>query len=474
MTVTKPSIDQRTIAVHENLAAQIQAELGQNIFLCYQCLKCSNGCPLSDFFDYQPHQIMRLLQLGEDQSALQAQTPWLCASCQTCSTRCPQGLDIAAIMAYLTRQTRARRMKPKVPQVDAVNRAFLRGIRLWGRIYEIGLMAEVKLRTGQIREDMDLGMRMLRKGKLSLLPEWARPPRRPRPVAAPRQTLGYYPGCSLHSTAVEYDLSTQAVCHALGIRLYEPPGWICCGSTPIHRSHPQEALRLPLENLRLVAESGLEEVIMPCAACFNHHKMALYEVREHPERLRTLSHAPALEIIQRVRVRSLLEAIFEHVGTESLRAQVRQPLQGLRLVCYYGCLLTRPPEVTGAPRPENPMQMEALLEVTGAEVRDWSYKTVCCGATHSLTRPDIVLDLSHTLIEQAQRAGAEAIAVACPLCHANLDARQFQMKLEKPLPVLYFTQLLGLALGVPTNRLGLEKNLVDVRPLFREKGLLIS
>ncbi len=474
MTVTKLPIDQRTIAAHENLAAQLQAELGQNIFLCYQCLKCSNGCPLSDFFDRQPHQIMRLLQLGEDQSALQAQTPWLCASCQTCSTRCPQGLDIAAIMAYLTRQARARRMKPKVPQVDAVNRAFLRGIRLWGRIYEIGLMAEVKLRTGQIREDMELGMRMLRKGKLSLLPEWARPPRRPRPVAAPRPILGYYPGCSLHSTAVEYDLSAQAVCHALGIFLYEPPGWICCGSTPIHRSHPQEALRLPLENLRLVAESGLEEVVMPCAACFNHHKMALYEVREHPERLRTLPHVPSLEIIRRVRVRSLVEAIFEHVGTELLRAQVQQPLQGLRLVCYYGCLLTRLPEVTEASHPENPMQMDALLDVTGAEVRDWSYKTVCCGATHSLTRPDIVLDLSRTLIEQAQRAGAEAIAVACPLCHANLDARQFQMKLEKPLPVLYFTQLLGLALGLPANRLGLEKNLVDARPLFREKGLLTS
>lgn len=307
-----------------------------------------------------------------------------------------------------------------------------------------------------------------------MLPEWARPPRRPRPVAAPRQTLGYYPGCSLHSTAVEYDLSTQAVCRALGLRLYEPPGWLCCGSTPIHRSQPREALRLPLENLRLVAESGLEEVVMPCAACFNHHKMALYEMREHPERLRALPDAPALEMARSVRVRSLVEAIFEHVGTESLRAQVRRPLQGLRLVCYYGCLLTRPPEVTEAPHPENPTQMEALLEATGAEVRDWSYKTFCCGATHSLTRPDIVLDLSRMLIEQAQRAGAEAIAVACPLCHANLDARQFQMKLEKPLPVLYFTQLLGLALGLSAHELGLEKNLVDVRPLLGEKGLLPS
>lgn len=471
--MTWQSLDQRIVS-SESLAGHLQDELGQNVFLCYQCLKCSNGCPLGNYFDRQPHQILRLLQLGEDQSALQAQTPWLCASCQTCSTRCPQGLDIPAIMLYLTRVARARGLRPRVPEVHAVDRAFLNEVRLWGRVYELGLMAEVKLRTGRIRQDMDLGMRMLRKGKLSLLPEWARPPRRVRPVEEPHQTLGYYPGCSLHSTAVEYDRSTRAVCQALGMRLYEPPGWLCCGSTPIQRAEPVEALRLPLENLRLLAESGLDEVIMPCAACFNHHKMALYEVRHNEERLRALPASLALQAVQRVRVRSLVEALFEHIGPEQLRARVRRPLKGVRVVCYYGCLLTRPPEITEAAHPENPTQMEALLEAAGAEVRDWSYKTTCCGATHSLTRPDIVLDLSRALIEQAQRAGADLIAVACPLCHANLDARQFQMKLPVLLPVLYLTQLLGLALGLAEEQLGLEKNLVDARPLLREKGVLAA
>lgn len=471
MTLRSP--DQH-MALSESLAGRLQGELGQNVFLCYQCLKCSNGCPLGNYFDRQPHQILRLLQLGDDQSALQAQTPWLCASCQTCNTRCPQGLDIPAIMAYLTRAARARGIRPRVPQVHAADRAFFNEVRLWGRVYELGLMAEVKLRTGQIRQDMDLGMRMLRKGKISLLPEWARPPRKVRPVEEAHQTLGYYPGCSLHSTAVEYDLSTRAVCQALGLRLYEPPGWLCCGSTPLHRSEPAEAMRLPLENLRLVAESGLEEVVMPCAACFNHHKRALYEARQHGEHVRALPLAFDLHQVQRVRVRSLVEALFEHVGPEQLRARIQRPLKGVRVVCYYGCLLTRPPEVTEAIHPENPTQMEALLEATGAEVRDWSYKTTCCGATHSLTRPDIVLDLSRTLIEQARCVGADLIAVACPLCHANLDARQFQMKLESPLPVLYFTQLLGLALGLSTSSLGLEKNLVEARPLLRQKGVLAA
>ncbi len=139
------------------------------------------------------------------------------------------------------------------------------------------------------------------------------------------------------------------------------------------------------------------------------------------------------------------------------------------MVCYYGCLLTRPPQVTDAPHPENPTDMDQLMTALGAEVRDWSYKTSCCGAAHSLTRPDIVLKLSSGLIEHAREAGAEAIVVACPLCHMNLDARQFQMKLTEPVPVLYFTQLMALALGVP-DKAALNKNLVDPRPMLASEG----
>jgi heterodisulfide reductase subunit B len=144
----------------------------------------------------------------------------------------------------------------------------------------------------------------------------------------------------------------------------------------------------------------------------------------------------------------------------------------LKLVCYYGCLLTRPPQVTGARHPENPVELDELMAALGAEVHDWSYKTVCCGAAHSLTRPDIVLKLSSSLIEQAHLAGADAIVVACPLCHTNLDARQFQMGLEEPMPVLFFTQLMALALGLPVKEAMLQKNLIDPRPLLQEKGLV--
>ncbi len=142
------------------------------------------------------------------------------------------------------------------------------------------------------------------------------------------------------------------------------------------------------------------------------------------------------------------------------------------MVTYYGCLLTRPPEITEVEHPENPTDMDELMSAVGAEVRDWSYKTSCCGAAHSLSRPDIVISLSRGLIEHAQAAGAEAIVVACPLCHMNLDARQMQMELEETMPILYFTQLMSLALGLPAKDAVLQKNLVDARPLLKEKRII--
>jgi len=136
--------------------------------------------------------------------------------------------------------------------------------------------------------------------------------------------------------------------------------------------------------------------------------------------------------------------------------------------------LTRPPQVTEAEHPENPTDMDELLTALGAEVHDWSYKTVCCGAANSLTRPDIVLKLSGALVQHARESGADVIAVACPLCHVNLDARQFQMGLEQTMPVMFFTQLMAIALGLPEKAAILNKNLVDPRPLLRSKELLAA
>ncbi len=466
------NINDEPITINSKLAKRIQEELGQNVFLCYQCVKCSSGCPIGKYFDWQPNQIMRAVQLGQEEIALASQTPWLCAGCQTCATRCPQGLDITAVMDFLAREALDRGIEPQVPQVEQFNEAFMRQIRWWGRAYELGLTAELKMRSHEFSEDLDLGMKMLRKNKLPVFPGFVRTPRKVKPVPGAADAIAYYPGCSLHATAKEFNESATAVCRSLDMNLIEPKGWICCGSSAAHRCDPEAAARLPMENLALIEKSGFKEVTMPCAACFNRHKTALYEIRHHQDRKDRVNEAIGYEYQDSVRVATLSETILNHVDLAGVRQKVKKPLAGLRVVCYYGCLLTRPPQVTEASQPENPTDIDDLMSALGAEAVDWSYKTVCCGASHSLTRKDIVLDLSSNLIQQAQAVSADVIAVACPLCHTNLDARQFQMGLDEPTPVLFFTQLMALALGLPEKATALHKNLVDPRPLLKTRGLL--
>ena len=472
MTDETKSAD-RITSINPELARRIQDELGQNVYLCYQCVKCSSGCPVAEFFDWQPNQIMRALQLGQEDIALQSETPWLCASCQTCTTRCPQDLDIAGIMEFLTREALERGIKPPVTEVKIFNDAFMREVRIWGRAYEPGLMVEMKLRDpGSMFNDIDLYTRMLKKMKVSFIPSFGHPPRNVKPVPNAVKTVAYYPGCSLESTSTEFNESAKSVCAALDLNLFEPKGWVCCGATAAHRSDPETGLRLPLENLALIERSGFSEVTMPCAACFNRHKAAQYEIRHDESRWQAMDEVLDYHYQDSVKVNTLIETILQHVGEEKIAEKVQKPLENLKVVCYYGCLLTRPPQVTEAENPENPTDMDELVAALGAEVLDWSYKTCCCGAAHSLTRPDIVVKLSGNLVTHARQAGADVIAVACPLCHINLDARQFQMDVEEPMPIMFFTQLMSLALGLPEKEAVLHKNMVDPRPLLREKGII--
>ena len=463
------------ITISGDLAKRIQAEIGQNVYLCYQCVKCTSGCPVAEYFDWQPNQIMRAVQLGQEDIALESQTIWLCAACQTCSTRCPQGLDIAAIMEFLAREALARGIKPQVPAVNAFNQAFLREINIWGRSYEPGIMIEMGLQDPlPLLKDIDLYMAMLKKGKVAFFPDPTRKPsnRKIKPIEGASAAVGYYPGCSLESTAAEFNISSKKVCEAIGIELIEPDGWICCGSTPAHKADPQAAIEYPMENLALFEKSGFTEVTMPCASCYNRHKTAQHEVREHADLKASMDETLKYKYQDSVYVSTLPEAIYKHIGPERVAEKVSNPLKDLHLACYYGCLLTRPPEVTGAPNHENPTDMDELMVALGAEVHDWSYKTTCCGAAHALSRPDIIRKLSGNIIRHARESGAEAIVVSCPLCHMNLDARQIQIELDEPMPILYFTQLMAIALGLPPKSIALHKNIIDPRPLLEQKGLL--
>jgi len=457
--------------IKPDLAKRIQEEIGQNVYLCYQCVKCTSGCPIAEFFDWQPNQIMRAVQLGQEDIAFESKTPWLCASCQTCTTRCPQGLDIAAIMDFLTREAKQRGYQPSLPDINVFNEAFMRELKFFKRSYEPGLVAELVLRNRNPKaliNDADMYMKMVQKGKVGFIPKPTRLPskRKIKSHKEAEHAIAYYPGCSLESTASEYDKSTRAVAEVIGLNLVEPEGWVCCGSSPAHKEDPVNAFRLPMENLALFEQSGFKEVTMPCASCFNRHKAAQYEFHHHEGAKEKMDNDLGYEYQDTVEVSTLIEAILNHVGIENLSEKVVKPLEGVKVVCYYGCLLTRPPDITGVKNPENPTDMDSLMETLGLEVIDWSYKTTCCGASLAAVRADVVVSLGERIIQHAREAGAEAIVVACPLCHMNLDARQIQMDVENQMPILYFTQLMAIALGLPEKTAMLKKNLVDPRPLL--------
>lgn len=282
----------------------------------------------------------------------------------------------------------------------------------------------------------------------------------------------YFPGCSLHSTAKEYDLSSKEVASALGIELAEIPDWICCGATPAHITLHLLSLALPVKNLLQARKVGSKEVATCCAACFNRLKTANKFMQEPSERRDKVQEIVGEDYKGEINIRHFLDILINDFGLENLKSKVRNKLEGLKVACYYGCLLTRPKEVGGLDDLEEPHLMDDLMSSIGAIPVKWPYKTECCGASFSLTKTDIVLKLSCDILQMACDEGAQALVVACPLCQSNLDLRQSMInkKFKKNfnMPVLYFTQLVGLALGLETERLGLHKNIVNPSQLLNK------
>lgn len=453
------------VETQERLANTIAHELNENVYLCYQCVKCTSGCPLADEFDLAPNQVLRALQLGEDERVLNSKTIWLCASCQTCVTRCPHAIDLPRINDHVAMTAKKRGIKSKVPDIALFRQVFLRNVRWLGRAYELGLILEMNLRTRQPFKDVPMGLQMLLKRKVSLLPHFARAPKRAKPAAQKENRIAYYPGCSLHSLSSELDHSTKAVLAELDLELYEPKGWTCCGSSPAHSTDHLLATTLPIKNLALIEQSGFREAVAPCTACYARFKTAQYDIAQDAALKKKVDAEIGYAYQDRVHVQSLLDVFEARVGLDTIAQRVKKPLRDLKVVSYYGCLLTRPPKVTHSEHPEYPMQMDRVVEKLGATALDWSFKTECCGGSLSLTRTDIVLNLTRKIIDNARAVGADLITTSCPLCHVNLDTRQDALKLDQPMPILFITQLMGLAFGLDAHALALEKHLVDTREI---------
>ena len=283
----------------------------------------------------------------------------------------------------------------------------------------------------------------------------------------------FFPGCSLEATAKDFYRSTLAMTGKLGLELPELEDWICCGSTAAHSTDPLLADALPARNLQ--GAQG-RTVAVACAACYSRLKMANHHITSNAAVRAKVAEVVGADYDGRTPVLHLLEILARDMDCKAITAAIRHPLAGLKVACYYGCLLTRPPEVTQFDDAENPTLMDKLLEMAGATAVDWPHKTECCGASFSITDSSLVVELTEKILSMAQAAGVDCIATACPLCQLNLDMRQKDVETRYGrrygLPVFYFTQLLGLAMGCSAGELSLDSLVVNPRGLLSSKGLL--
>ncbi len=283
----------------------------------------------------------------------------------------------------------------------------------------------------------------------------------------------YFPGCSAESTARDMHASTIEVAGALGMELIEPEGWSCCGATAGHQTDRVLAASLSAATLAKAKDMNLD-MVASCAACYNRMKACNYEVNGDLDMRKQVAQAVGREYDGSVRVRHFMEVLLEDVGIDGIRAALKQRLDGLKIACYYGCLLVRPAEVTGFDDPENPTSLDRIASATGAEALEWPHKTECCGGGLAMSRTDIVVSLTESVLSMAEDAGADCIAVACPMCQINLDMRQADIAKQTgrrfDMPIVYVTQLLGLCLGIPAARLGFDKLMVSAGNLINAVG----
>jgi heterodisulfide reductase subunit B len=289
---------------------------------------------------------------------------------------------------------------------------------------------------------------------------------------------GYFPGCSLTHSAQPYDLSTREVAGALGLALEEIEDWNCCGATEYASVHKTSAYALVGRNLALASQQGLEQVVAPCSLCYLNLRKLDHLMADHA-RVRSLTddvlaagglrYAPGS-----LRVRHLLDTVVEDIGLETIRQNVSRPLAGLRVAPYYGCLIVRPKLNGGAADPEYPTQMDRLLEALGAEVADFPLKTHCCGGHMTQISAATAYELIRRLLQGAVECRADVIVTACPMCQLNLDAYQGQVNrhfgTDFRIPVLFFTQMIGLAMGLSPGRLGLGREVVPAAAALAKIG----
>ena len=285
--------------------------------------------------------------------------------------------------------------------------------------------------------------------------------------------FAYYNSCSLRSTGKEYDKSIRAVFNRLDVKLIEPENWVCCGSTIAHNVSHLLSIALPMKNLAEIEKEGFAEVIVPCTACYSRFKIAQHDMKNRPGLKEQVEEVIEYKFKGEIKVLHPLEVLAREDMLKLLAEKVEKDLSGLKVVSYYGCLLVRPPKIIGFDDVcEYPETMDKILKAVGINTLDWSHKTECCGGSLAVSRPDIVKSLSKRILDDAKEVGAEAISVPCTFCHLNMDTRQEELAQEYSvnydMPIVYFTELVALALGEPANKLWLNKHIVDTGSILQK------
>jgi len=288
----------------------------------------------------------------------------------------------------------------------------------------------------------------------------------------------YYPGCSLKGTGRAYEESLLAVFKALDVQLEELEDWNCCGATAYMSISELKAFALSARNFALAerqtSAGETPQLLVPCAACYLGLNKAQRYLSEYPEKFSRVKEAldkAGLALSQNIRIRHPLDALYNDIGLKAIGDKVVRPLNGLKVACYYGCQIVRP--FADFDDQYKPFTMDKIMEALGAEVVDWPLTTRCCGGSLTGTIKDVGLRLSYILISEAKKRGCDLISTACPLCQFNLECYQKEMRKqyghELNIPIAYFTQIMGTALGIAPRKLGLQRLFVSPSHLFKEE-----
>jgi heterodisulfide reductase subunit B len=288
--------------------------------------------------------------------------------------------------------------------------------------------------------------------------------------------VAYFPGCTLNTTGKGFDNAVRASTAAVGLELVELPEWNCCGATyPLIIDNMLE-LAAPAHVLVAARDASANgTVTTACTTCYNILKRTNKFLREHEEERERIEAFIEAEYSGEVEVKDILHLLRDDIGFDVVRERVQQPLKDLKVACYYGCMVLRPPDEVAYDDPDHPRSLDDLMAALGASPVDFPHKNECCGAYLAIKDADITREMVYTILRSAQVAGAEAVVTNCPLCQFNLDKQQAEMRKARadyrPVPILYFSQLMGLALGLDTSDYGWQQHYIDTRPLLERWGV---